>query len=82
MSCSLPGGINVWTVAEDEVWLVAYAPAPGGPPLKAVDFGPIAAGVAKAGAAVVDLSSGWAILRLAGPRSRESPRAPPRTRSR
>jgi heterotetrameric sarcosine oxidase gamma subunit len=70
-----PGGINVWAVADDEVWLVAYAPTPGGPSVPAVDFGPITASLRSAGAFVTDVSSGWSVLRLAGPRVRALPEA-------
>ena len=46
----------------------AYAPTPGGPPIAAVDFGPIARRRrAAAGVAATDVSSGWTVLRLARP---------------
>src|SRR5205085_9608962 len=66
-----PGGINVWAVADDEVWLVAYAPIPNGPDIPAVDFEAIGDRLSAAGAAVTDVSSGWSVLRLAGPRVRD-----------
>lgn len=66
-----PGGINVWAIAEDEVWLVAFAPIPGGPQVPTVDFGPVAAHLRGAGCHVTDVSSGWAVLRLVGPQSRD-----------
>jgi heterotetrameric sarcosine oxidase gamma subunit len=66
-----PGGINVWAIADDEVWLIAYAPIPGGPVLPAVDFGPLADDLRSAGAFVTDVSSGWTVLRLAGPGVRD-----------
>jgi sarcosine oxidase gamma subunit len=66
-----PGGINVWAIAEDEVWLVAYAPIPGGPTIAAVDFGRAVAHLRRSGSHVTDVSSGWAVLRLVGPRSRD-----------
>lgn len=66
-----PGGINIWTIADDEVWLVADAPIPGGPPMAALDFGPVVASLRAAATFVTDVSSGWAILRLVGPRVRD-----------
>jgi heterotetrameric sarcosine oxidase gamma subunit len=66
-----PGGINVWAVADDEVWLVAYAPTPGGPSLPAVNFEAITTRLRSAGAFVTDVSSGWSVFRLAGPRVRD-----------
>src|SRR5262249_60811433 len=65
------GGINVWAIAEDEVWLVAYAPTPGGPPTSTVDFGATVAQARRTGVAATDLSSGWTILRLLGPTVRD-----------
>lgn len=65
------GGSNVWTIADDEVWLVAYAPTPGGPPTTAVDFGPVVASARRVGVHATDVSSGWSLIRLFGPRSRD-----------
>jgi glycine cleavage system aminomethyltransferase T len=65
------GGVNVWTVAADEVWLVAYAPIEGGPPATAVDLGPIVAAAHRSGVHATDVSSGWSVLRLFGPRVRD-----------
>jgi 4-methylaminobutanoate oxidase (formaldehyde-forming) len=65
------GQINVWTIAPDEVWLVGSAPTPGGPPATAIDFGPVIAAARSAGVHATDVSSGWTVLRLAGPRCRD-----------
>jgi len=65
------GSINVWTIADDEIWLVGYAPTPGGPPASAIDFGPAVTAARRAGVHVTDLSSGWTVLRLYGPRVSE-----------
>jgi glycine cleavage system aminomethyltransferase T len=65
------GGINVWAIADDEVWLVAYAPTQGGPTTSVVDFGATVAQARRTGIAATDLSSGWAILRLFGPAFRD-----------
>jgi heterotetrameric sarcosine oxidase gamma subunit len=65
------GGISAWTIAEDEVWLIADAPVPGGPAVAAADFGPVLVHIEAAGAHATDLSSGWTMLRLAGPAVRD-----------
>ena len=65
------GGINVWTIADDEVLLVAYAPMAGGPTATPVDFGRMGSSLRRAGLAATDVSSGWAVLRLVGPGSRD-----------
>jgi aminomethyltransferase len=67
VSAAAPGGIHAWAVGDDEVWLIAAAPVPGGPDLPAVDFGPVVAQLRAAGAFVTDVSSGWTVLRLVGP---------------
>ena len=66
-----PGGINVWAIADDEVWLVASACVAGGPPVAAVDFAPAVAQLRSVGTYVTDVSSGWSVLRLVGPRVRD-----------
>ena len=63
-----PGGINVWAIADNEVWLVASAAAPGGLAAAPIDVAPALDHLRAAGAHVTDVSSGWAVLRLAGPR--------------
>ena len=65
------GGITAWSIAEDEVWLIADAPVPGGPPVTPTDFGPVLAHVEAAGAHATDVSSGWTLLRMAGLRVRD-----------
>jgi aminomethyltransferase len=62
------GGISIWAIAEDEAWLTAEAPVPGGPAIAPADFGPVTAHLEAAGVHVTDVSSGWTVLRLAGPR--------------
>jgi 4-methylaminobutanoate oxidase (formaldehyde-forming) len=65
------GQINVWAIAPDEVWLVGSAPTPGGPPATAIDFTPVIAAARSSGVHATDVSSGWSVLRLAGPRVRD-----------
>ena len=66
-----PGGINAWAIADDEVWLVTDAPIPGGPPLPSGDLASAVAHLRAARVFVTDVSSGWTVLRLAGPRVRD-----------
>jgi len=66
-----PGGISAWAIADDEVWLVTEAPNPGAPSLPAADAASAVAHLRAGGAFVTDVSSGWALLRLAGPRVRD-----------
>ena len=65
-----PGGVNVWAIADDEVLLVAVVNTPGGPSIEAAGIGDLAGGIGAAGLAAIDVSSGWTVLRLVGPRVR------------
>jgi len=65
------GGINVWAIADDEVWLVSAAPTSGGPTVSVADVSATVAQARRTGVGVTDLSSGWAILRLFGPAFRD-----------
>jgi heterotetrameric sarcosine oxidase gamma subunit len=65
------GEINVWTIAPDEVWLVGAAATPGGPAVTPVNFGPAIAAARRQGVFATDVSSGWSVLRLLGPRVRD-----------
>jgi heterotetrameric sarcosine oxidase gamma subunit len=66
-----PGGVNVWAIADDEVLLVAAVNTPGGPAIQAVDVAALAGPIRAAGLAATDVSSGWTVLRLVGPRVRD-----------
>jgi heterotetrameric sarcosine oxidase gamma subunit len=65
------GEINVWAIAPDESWLVGWAPTPGGPPGSAINFGPVIDAARRASVHVTDVSSGWSVLRILGPRVRD-----------
>ena len=70
MTPAPPGGVNVWTLADDEILLSAMAPIPGGPSLPDAPLAAVATRLRAAGAAVTDVSSGWSVLRLIGPNVR------------
>ena len=65
-----PGGISAWAIADDEVWLLTYGPDPGAPPLPPANAAAAVARLRAGGALVTDVSSGWSVLRLVGPRVR------------
>lgn len=65
------GQIDAWAIASDEVWLVGAAPSPDGLPATAIDFGPVLAAARGSGVHVTDVSSGWSVLRLCGPKVRD-----------
>ena len=66
-----PGGISAWAIADDEVWLLTYGPDPGAPPLPPANAAAAVARLRAGGALVTDVSSGWSVLRLVGPRVRD-----------
>jgi len=63
-------GVNVWAIADDELLLLVFAPPPGSPIEQVVSLPALTASLAGEGVAVTDVSSGWSVLRLVGPRVR------------
>jgi heterotetrameric sarcosine oxidase gamma subunit len=63
-------GVNVWAIAEDELFLLVLAPPAGSQIQRAVSVPRLASSLAGGDVAVTDLSSGWSVLRLVGPNVR------------